>query len=563
VGLEGLDLGRRSPTPELLSMTMWVAGPANWRLRPPIRHHLMQQLKASCYTNTAMDQALALEIMRAGEHVLLTGPAGSGKTYVLNEFIRRAKRDGKHVSVTATTGLAATHLNGNTIHSWSGIGILDNLPRNFYEGLLKGRRDTIGKTDILIIDEISMLHDYRLDMVDQVARKVRENDAPFGGIQVILCGDFFQLPPVTRNGEPKGMFVVQSQVWQELNPVVCYLMEQHRQNDDLFLEILNAMRAGDLRRRHAEALLARQGSYDPFTEATELHTTNIDVDSINQARLNKLEGEEHVYHVDTTGKANYVDTLKRSCLAVEELVLKEGALVMCVRNNPEKKYVNGSLGIVVGFEKATDFPIVRLKNDRQITIVPETWELRDGDKKRASLSQVPLRLAWAITVHKSQGMTLDAARIDLRKAFVEGMGYVALSRVRSLETLSLAGINRMALKVSEDALAIDQELRNRSSKDAERFAHLKELAKKRKTEKPESKKSPSNWNEKLAKMREQYPNAYMPWSEADDAKLVSLFADGKDVTVKKLTEVFGRHPGSIRSRLKKHFGEDALEMKRR
>src|SRR5690606_13969365 len=232
--------------------------------------------------------------------------------------------------------------------AWSGIGIHDELPRNFHEHLLKGRRETIRKTDVLIIDEVSMLHDYRLDMVDEIARKVREVDAPFGGLQVVLCGDFFQLPPVTRNDSRPGSFIINANVWQELDPVVCYLTEQHRQNDNAFLEILNAMRAGDIRRRHAEALLARRGAYDPFEEATELHTTNVDVDASNQERLRQLDGDVHVYTVSTGGKSSYVETLKRSCLAQEEVVLKEGALVMCIRNDPEKKYVNGSLGVVAG-----------------------------------------------------------------------------------------------------------------------------------------------------------------------------------------------------------------------
>ncbi len=505
-----------------------------------------------------MDQTLALEIMGAGESVLLTGPAGSGKTYVLNEFIRRAKQEGRHVSVTATTGLAATHLNGNTIHAWSGIGIHDELPRNFHEHLLKGRRETIRKTDVLIIDEVSMLHDYRLDMVDEIARKVREVDAPFGGLQVVLCGDFFQLPPVTRNDSRPGSFIINANVWQELDPVVCYLTEQHRQNDNAFLEILNAMRAGDIRRRHAEALLARRGAYDPFEEATELHTTNVDVDAINQERLRQLDGDVHVYTMSTSGKSSYVETLKRSCLAQEEVVLKEGALVMCIRNNPEKKYVNGSLGVVAGFEKETGYPIIELKDGRKITIAPEAWELRDGDKKRAALSQIPLRLAWAITVHKSQGMTLDAARIDLRKAFVEGMGYVALSRVRSLETLSLAGINQMALRVSSEALAIDEDLRSRAARDAVRFEYLRDQAAERARKREETAVTSNSWTDKLDKMRKKYPNAYKPWSEADDRRLVELFSDGREVTVRELTEVFGRHPGSIRARIKKHFGEDAL-----
>src|SRR5690606_39218831 len=150
-----------------------------------------------------MNQDLALEVMLSGESVLLTGPAGTGKTHLLNRFIRLAKSDGKFVSVTATTGLAATHIGGNTIHSWAGIGIHDSLPSSFAEHMAKGRREIIEKTDVLIIDEISMLHDFRLDMVDEVCRAVRKKDQPFGGIQVVLSGDFFQLPPVNR-GESRA-----------------------------------------------------------------------------------------------------------------------------------------------------------------------------------------------------------------------------------------------------------------------------------------------------------------------------------------------------------------------
>ncbi len=518
-----------------------------------------------------MDQALTLEIMAEGHNVLLTGPAGSGKTYVLNEFIRRAKSRGKYVAVTATTGLAATHLGGNTIHAWSGIGISDQLHPHFEEYLLKGRRDIIEATDVLIIDEISMLHDYRLDMIDEVARKVRKRDVPFGGIQVILCGDFFQLPPVNRNDSRQGGFVVTSEVWEEFDPVVCYLDEQHRQDDEDFLEILNALRSGDVRRRHAEMLLARVdadlglGADGNPMEATELHTVNIDVDRINTSRLKGIPGTEKHYAMATTGKESYVETLKRSCLALDVLTLKKGALVMCVKNSAEKRYANGSLGTVVDFESGSDYPIVELQsNGRRITMEPETWELRDGNKKRASIAQIPLRLAWAITVHKSQGMTLDAARVDLRRAFVEGMGYVALSRVRRLDNLSLVGINRMALQISPEALEIDKQLRRKSTSDAAKYEPLRERALERAAAeklKPKSSKPSSgsgSWADKLAKMRADYPNAYKPWSKADDARLTDYFSDGKPKTVKELTAIFGRHPGSIRSRLKKHFGEDAV-----
>ena len=418
-----------------------------------------------------MNQGLALEIMLSGESVLLTGPAGSGKTFVLNQFIKRAKKDGKHVSITATTGLAATHLGGTTIHSWSGIGVQDYITQGFADHISKGRKEIIQKTDVLIIDEISMLHDYRLDMVDQVCRMVREKDEPFGGIQVIMSGDFFQLPPVNRGDSRAGGFVVNSLVWQELDPTICYLGEQHRQDDEQLLEILTALRAGDIRRHHAEALMNRAEVFpDDLETLTELHTVNVDVDTLNEAKLKTLEGDTVSYEQTTTGPANYIETLQRSVLAPEVLQLKLGALVMAVKNSPERRYVNGSLGVVVDFDPATDYPVVEFKNGKTVTMQPDSWELRDGDKKRASITQIPLRLAWAITVHKSQGMTLDAARIDLRKAFVEGMGYVALSRVKRLDNLYLSGINQMALRVSEDAQLIDQMLCEKSARDAKRLA---------------------------------------------------------------------------------------------
>jgi ATP-dependent DNA helicase PIF1 len=505
-----------------------------------------------------MNQALALGILLSGESVLLTGPAGAGKTYVLNQFIKLAKHDGKHVSVTATTGLAATHLGGTTIHAWAGIGVSDYLPGGFAEHMAKGRREIIEKTDVLIIDEVSMLHDFRLDMVDEVCRIVRkEPDVPFGGIQVVMSGDFFQLPPINRDGSRAGSFVVSSNVWRELDPVICYLEEQHRQDDETLIDILNAIRGGDVRRHHAETLLARTEVYpDDFAQLTELHTVNLDVDTMNQAKLNELEGDEVSYEQSSTGSENYVETLQRSVLAPKLLKIKQGALVMAVKNSAERKYVNGSIGEVVGFEPYTDYPIVLFQNGKEVSMVPDTWELRDGDKKRASITQIPLRLAWAITVHKSQGMTLDAARIDLRKAFVEGMGYVALSRVKNVNNLFLTGINQMALRVSPVAQSIDVELRAKAAEAAKKFAHLQDVAEK-KAKQPPKKKAGTGWNEKIEKMRETYPNAYKPWLPEQDAELSQYFTQGE--TPEQLSKRLGRHEGSIKMRLQKLFGEDVVQ----
>lgn len=411
--------------------------------------------------------------MLSGESVLLTGPAGSGKTFVLNQFIKLAKKDGKRVSVTATTGLAATHLGGTTIHSWSGIGISDFISQGFVDHLSKGRKEIIQNTDVLIIDEISMLHDYRLDMVDEVCRLVREVNEPFGGIQIIMSGDFFQLPPVNSGRGRAGGFIVHSDVWQRLNPVICYLDEQYRQDDESLLDILNSVRAGVLEQHHVDRLLARAEVYPSDDElVTELHTINVDVDTMNNARLDQLDGDELSYTQTTSGGKNYVESLQKSVLAPSELKVKKGALVMTVKNSPDRRYVNGSLGVVIDFDPGTNYPVVEFNNGRTVTVAPDTWELRDGETKRASITQVPLRLAWAITVHKSQGMTLDSARIDLSKAFVEGMGYVALSRVKNLNSLYLRGINQTALRVSEDARMIDEILRSKSAQDSKRFSNL-------------------------------------------------------------------------------------------
>lgn len=406
-----------------------------------------------------MTQNEALTIMMQGENVFLTGAAGSGKTYVLNQFIKWAKGEDKEVAVTASTGIAATHMSGMTVHSWSGIGIKNHLSKTDLEKMQKNTQLRLRylRTDVLIIDEVSMISAEILDLLDQAARYIRKSDWSFGGMQVILCGDFFQLPPISRDKEVR--FAFESQAWQSAEPRVCYLEEQHRQEDNTLLNLLTAMRGNQVGSGYVDLLKARTDVVlDDLYRPTELFTHNVDVDALNQKRLDQMDGKSKSFHMEATGKKKFITAIKKGCLAPEEFQMKVGAVVMFVKNNFAQKYVNGTIGEIVEITKE-GYPIVQTRDGREIVVRPESWSIKDGDDVLAEVMQLPLRLAWGITIHKSQGMSLDSAIIDLRKCFLPGMGYVALSRVKTLEGLSLKGFNQMSLQVDPKILAFDQKIR--------------------------------------------------------------------------------------------------------
>lgn len=402
----------------------------------------------------------ALDNLKDGHHVFLTGPAGSGKTTVLNKFIEWAQGEGMKVAVTASTGIAATHLGGTTIHSWCGIGIADTMSEYEIDELTQKEwlHSRLVATEILVIDEVSMLHSYRLDLVDQVLRTVRQIEEPFGGVQVVLSGDFFQLPPINRGGSGPDHFAFEAQSWGQLAPMICYLDTVYRQSDDPLLQVLNEMREGQLSEDSEELLKDRMEEELPDTMTpTRLFTHNADVDVLNDEELSKLSTAMEVFEMTSTGKRSAVQSLKKYCLAPVTLKLKVGAAVMFVKNNYQEGYVNGTLGTVVDFEYG--HPIVETADGRTIAVETESWAYEQNGVQQADIRQLPLRLAWAITVHKSQGMTLDAAEIDLSKSFVPGMGYVALSRIRSLDGLYLRGINTQALAVNPVVKEKDAEFR--------------------------------------------------------------------------------------------------------
>ncbi|MDR3570805.1 MAG: PIF1 family DEAD/DEAH box helicase [Candidatus Pacebacteria bacterium] len=509
-----------------------------------------------------MTQDETFAILKTGLNVFLTGEPGSGKTHTINRYVEWLRARGVEPAVTASTGIAATHINGMTIHSWSGIGIKSNISKYDIE-LIQSREKTamrIVQAKVLIIDEISMLDAATLDSVDRVLRSLRRRplreEEPFGGLQVVFVGDFFQLPPVSRKDEAK--FAFESVAWKAANPVICYLNEQHRQEDGEFLQLLGEFRRGTLTAAHRARLRARAGAYSEATVATRLYPHNDNVDRINQESLAKIEGNLHVYHMLSRGPKNLVDSLKQQCLSPERLELKEGAKVLFTRNNFDAGYVNGTLGEVIDFT-ALGAPIVKTKKTT-ITVEPIDWAIQDGNKLLAKITQVPLRLAWAITVHKSQGMSLDAAVIDLSQAFEYGQGYVAISRVRTLDGLYLEGFNERALELHPRVAAADRHFRAYSDAARKKFAALPQDEKDKLehnflraigAHEPQEIETLEPQKSKLETLREKFPNAGKPWSKEDDAKLANMFA-----AKKKYDEIgleFGRKASAIEARLA-HLG---------
>ncbi|MBI4130665.1 AAA family ATPase, partial [Candidatus Roizmanbacteria bacterium] len=401
-----------------------------------------------------MTQNQALSIVKTGANVFLTGEPGSGKTHTVNQYIHYLREHGIAVAVTASTGIAATHLGGMTIHSWSGIGIRKEISERDLAALHGITRlvSRVQKTSVLVIDEISMLEARVLSVVDRALRALRENNNPFGGIQVVFVGDFFQLPPVSGKDE-QAQFAFESPAWTEANPVVCYLKEQHRQEDVRFTSLLTAVRSGTNSSEDYSRLLTRKVSVNFEGAMTRLYSHNADVDRVNAVKLQALPGDEQVFYMASQGNKALVEQLKKGCLSPEKLTLKKGAHVMFTKNNYEEGFVNGTLGEVVGFED--ELPVVMTKQGRKIGVVPMEWSIEENGRVLASITQIPLRLAWAITVHKSQGMTLDSAIIDLSAAFEYGQGYVALSRVRTLSGLFLLGLNERALEVHPEIITAD------------------------------------------------------------------------------------------------------------
>lgn len=416
-----------------------------------------------------MTQDKAIELALEGHNIFLTGKAGTGKTYTLNKIIEAMRAEGRTIAKTASTGIASTHINGTTIHSWAGIGIKEKLKE---EDLFKLRnnkfaRERIESVDVLIIDEISMLHDYRLDMVEEVCSFVRGKiHGPFGGLQVIVSGDFFQLPPVERDSDKKN-YCYQAKAWDYANFKTCYLHKIYRQaEDDSLVSILNAIRQNSIDSSHTAILDEMACNTKNIKKSVNLFCKNVNVDLFNAVELNKLKTESFISKSETSGIVDFkIEQIKKNMLAPDTLILKEGAKVMVVVNNFNQGIVNGTLGEITDLSGIEDgvVEIEIFKTGRRVNIGKHKWEMEEfdpqsgKDKVVASVKQYPLKLAWALTVHKSQGASFDYATIDLTDTFVENMGYVALSRLTSLDGLHLSGYNNTALQTDDNIIKKDLE----------------------------------------------------------------------------------------------------------
>ncbi len=421
-----------------------------------------------------MKQDTALNVLKSGVNIFLTGSPGSGKTFVLNEYIDYLKKYKINLSITASTGIAASHINGITLHSFVGLGLDIEVNDKFIKKLLSKYyiASRLKKVRVLIVDEVSMINPNVFCAVDKILKIVKESSCAFGGVQVVLSGDFFQLPPVRKVGDLNNdkKYIWQTKVWQDLKLSVCYLHEKFRHKDEDFINLLGEIRRGKISQKYLKLLEnSTQRKQNNTKKITKLYTHNIDIDRINDLELAKLKNDGRIFQAGTRGDKLLVEGIFSSTLVRLLLKIKIGSHVIFIRNDEEAGYINGTIGEVVGFDES-GYPIVKTLDENMIVAEPKEW-LRENEYGEflAGVRQIPLKLAWALTIHKSQGMTLDEAVIDLSQAFEVGQGYVALSRLRTLSGLFLEGINNKAFEVDESVKAFDKILIRKSSNVEENF----------------------------------------------------------------------------------------------
>lgn len=427
------------------------------------------------------------------ENLFISGPAGSGKTTIINKFmdIIDAESHGNvNVALTASTGIAAQLIGGQTIHSWSGLGFMTDTfdPKNLNKYIFPRLAD-LRSVDVLIIDEISMLPAYFFSNLNSLLKWAKRNKEPFGGIQLILTGDFQQLPPVDKDKQLNNNYAITTSDWKEANFNYCYMDKLHRATDKKLRYVLESISRGKITEK-TRALINTRMSYNIDNEEnnkifTTLYTTNSNVDKFNKEKLDSLPGELIKLRAIERGEHKNIEKIYKNNNVVKDLELKKDAIVM-LTTNLSPSLPNGSIGKVTEISKG--LVGVKFKNG-QNTYIPRQFYKFEQEKVVfdnklqkeikfkevvASLQQFPLKCAWAITVHKSQGQLFDSVHTDLSNCFTEGLGYVALSRVRSLDDLVITGFSEDAYKINEKARKITTFVKKKAMNDRKLFQENEE-----------------------------------------------------------------------------------------
>lgn len=403
-----------------------------------------------------LEQKAVLSAVLAGRSIFFTGGAGTGKSYLLRHIL--SSLPPQDAFATATTGIAAAHIGGTTLHAFAGVGtgkapvevMVERAQRQPWLGHWR-------RCKVLVVDEVSMLDGHLFRKLERVARLVRRSDRPFGGIQLVLCGDFLQLPPISRRDEPAAVYCFQTSAWRQCVHATLELKQVHRQKDPRFITLLQQVRLGSCP-DWVEEVLKKTATRRLDTGdivATRLSTHTDDVDFMNQRCFDALPGSPRTFKaVDEEGSSS---ELLDTC-APAVLQLKVGTQVMLTKNTQLRAgLANGSRGVVVGFDPSSGDPVVQFLNSGKHRVSRERWSIRTGEGAHVR-RQLPLRQAWAMSVHKSQGLTLDCAELSLGRVFEAGQAYVALSRVATLNGLRVLDFRRDCVRADPNVLAFYKNL---------------------------------------------------------------------------------------------------------